>query len=341
MQLLALDIGTGTQDILFYDSEKSVENCFKLVLPSPTAIVASHIREARGQRKDVFLVGETMGGGPCVRAVREHLDSGLRVFAEEQAALTINDDLEKVKEMGVEIVEEVERDVLRVKTGDVDLRALGEALAVFRVKLPERVAVAVQDHGFSPGVSNRVTRFRYIRETLERDNRLDSFFYPGQIPGCFNRMEAVRRLVPGALVADTGMAAVRGALLDPRARLPAVVLNLGNGHTLGAVVVEDGGILGVFEHHTSLLSAVHVDSLVKSLCNGDLTFQEVFNEGGHGAFIHQAVGFENIEAILVTGPRRDLMEGSCLDLVFAAPFGDMMLTGCFGLVDFARGMWEG
>jgi hypothetical protein len=34
----------------------------------------------------------------------------------------------------------------------------------------------------------------------------------------------------------------------------------------------------------------------------------------------------------VTGPRRALLAGSSLPLQFAAPHGDMMLTGCFGLL---------
>jgi uncharacterized protein (DUF1786 family) len=33
---LIMDIGSGTQDVLFYDSGKEIENCFKAVLPSPT-----------------------------------------------------------------------------------------------------------------------------------------------------------------------------------------------------------------------------------------------------------------------------------------------------------------
>ena len=36
--------------------------------------------------------------------------------------------------------------------------------------------------------------------------------------------------------------------------------------------------------------------------------------------------------LIVTGPRRDLLAGSELPAEFAAPHGDMMLTGCFGLL---------
>ena len=39
MQILTIDVGTGTQDIFLYDSQLDLENGLKLVLPSPTMIV--------------------------------------------------------------------------------------------------------------------------------------------------------------------------------------------------------------------------------------------------------------------------------------------------------------
>jgi hypothetical protein len=40
--------------------------------------------------------------------------------------------------------------------------------------------------------------------------------------------------------------------------------------------------------------------------------------------------------LIVTGPRRELLAGSELPAEFAAPHGDMMLTGCFGLLRALR-----
>ena len=40
MRILAADVGTGTQDILLFESGRTIENNFKLVMPSPTVIVA-------------------------------------------------------------------------------------------------------------------------------------------------------------------------------------------------------------------------------------------------------------------------------------------------------------
>ncbi len=38
----------------------------------------------------------------------------------------------------------------------------------------------------------------------------------------------------------------------------------------------------------------------------------------------------------MTGPRRELLAGGGLPAEFAAPHGDMMLTGCFGLLRALR-----
>src|SRR6478609_1466744 len=64
MQILTVDVGTGTQDVLLFDSERELENCFKLVLPSPTVVIADRIRAATAARKRLVLHGVTMGGGP-------------------------------------------------------------------------------------------------------------------------------------------------------------------------------------------------------------------------------------------------------------------------------------
>ncbi len=106
MRLLAIDVGMGTQDILLYDSERNIENCIKMVLPSQTQVIARRISIATKLKRDIVLTGETMGGGPCSFAVKRHIDARLRVFATEKAALTINDDLDKVKGMGLVIVRE-------------------------------------------------------------------------------------------------------------------------------------------------------------------------------------------------------------------------------------------
>src|SRR5512136_1157571 len=106
MSLLAIDVGAGTQDILLYDEDVSLEGSTKMVLPSQTVLVGSRINRARLTGRDVFLRGPTMGGGASTAAVRWHLAAGLSVYATASAAATINDNLERVAALGVAIQEE-------------------------------------------------------------------------------------------------------------------------------------------------------------------------------------------------------------------------------------------
>ena len=57
-------------------------------------------------------------------------------------------------------------------------------------------------------------------------------------------------------------------------------------------------------------------------------------DGGHGAVLGPLPeSFDPLSLpLIVTGPRRELLAGSTLPLDFAAPHGDMMLSGCFGLL---------
>ncbi len=335
MKLLAIDVGMGTQDILLYDSEKNIENCFKMILPSQTQIIARRIATETGSRRDIVLTGETMGGGPCSAAVKRHLKEDLCVWATEKAALTLDDNLEKVKKMGVVIVKEDEIPELNasiIRRCDIDKTALLQTFALFDISIPENFAVAVQDHGFSPDTSNRVFRFDYFRKMIEKCARLDSFAYKENIPGRFTRMKAVERTLPGVMLMDTGIAAIRGAILDEKSHPPYLVANIGNGHTLSGII-DNGKLVALMEHHTQEMTLEKLDDHMVRLCNGTIGFEEVFEDGGHGCFVREVVGFENIGSILITGPKREIMRGSKLGFHFAAPYGDMMLTGCFGLVD--------
>ncbi len=86
MRILAIDIGTGTQDILLFDSEKNIENCTSLVLPAPSRVFAKKLAAIKG---NVFIHGDTMGGGALTRAIVEHLKKGNRVVMEASAAQSV------------------------------------------------------------------------------------------------------------------------------------------------------------------------------------------------------------------------------------------------------------
>jgi len=339
--LLAIDVGGGTQDILLYEEGKDIEGSVKLVLPSQTVVVARRVREATRTGHAVCLLGGTMGGGASTRAVQDHLDAGFDVFAEESAAMTFDDNLDRVGSWGVKLVDSCPDDALEIRTGDVALDDIARALSPFGLTVPCRCAVAVQDHGYSPGSSNRGFRFRMWREFVEAGGDLRHLVYT-EAPASLTRMASVQRDVPGALMMDTGAAAVWGSLEDSTVAThaaggTAVVVNAGNSHTVG-FLLRDNRVLGVFEHHTSMVDTAKLGRLVDRLARREITNAEVFDDGGHGACLVPEVGQpckdKKDTFVAVTGPKRAMAKS--LGYYEAVPHGDMMLTGCFGLVAAAK-----
>jgi uncharacterized protein (DUF1786 family) len=136
---------------------------------------------------------------------------------------------------------------------------------------------------------------------------------------------------------DSGMAAILGGTLDPEARSKEriIVLDLATSHTLGAAL-EQGEIAGFFEYHTRDITPERLDSLVIELADGELVHQNILAQGGHGAYMRKAFGFDRSELIVVTGPKRQLIEKSRLPVRLGAPLGDHMMTGTAGLLEAIR-----
>jgi uncharacterized protein (DUF1786 family) len=342
MRILALDIGTGTQDILLFDSSKTVENCVKMVMPAPTVIAGERIRRATKAGKPLALTGVNMGGGPVTQAMTDHVRAGLPVYATVEAATTFDDDMEVVKSMGVSLLsaDEVEglKGAARVELRDLDLDMVRRSLHSFEAGSDwDAVAVAVFDHGDSPpGYSDRRFRFDHLRRQLDQGGRqLTEFCYLWhEVPDYMTRMAAVVECAVPAeplLLMDTAEAAVLGALEDQRvASAPCkVVANLGNEHTL-AFHLHGSTIQGLFEHHTGELTLQKLESYLRGLTRGDIDGQQVWEDQGHGAITLD--GGEEIGFLSATGPQRHMLEGSTLDPYLAVPHGDMMLAGAFGLV---------
>jgi uncharacterized protein (DUF1786 family) len=355
MQVLTVDIGTGTQDIFLYDSRLDLENGYKLVLPSPTMIVHRRLREATRRREAVLLSGVTMGGGPSAWAAEDHVRAGLAVYATPDAARSFNDDLTAVEAMGVRVVSDDEaahlpQNIKRLWLRDFDYGSIRRALELFSTPLDDlaAVAVAVFDHGNAPpDVSDRKFRFDYLDERIRTENRLSAFAYlDSQVPPSMTRLQAVvgsARQDPPTLpdnvpliIMDTAPAAVLGATYDQRvaSRTRNLIANVGNFHTL-AFRLGPGGIEGVFEHHTGLIDLPRLEALLSALASGSLTNAEVFGSQGHGALIYEPQPLSLEEGgfgVAVTGPRRRLMADSSLRPYYAVPFGDMMIAGCIGLL---------
>jgi uncharacterized protein (DUF1786 family) len=345
MRILAVDIGTGTQDILLFDSEQPVENALQLIMPSPTQIAAGKIRAATAAERPVALTGTIAGGGPCHWALEDHLRAGLAAYAAPEAATTFDDDLDVVLEMGVTIASDDEvagLDAETIRLIDLDLAAIRNALAQFGVSGDfDGIAVGCLDHGASPpGYSDRLFRFEHLRRVVESRNDLRAFAtLPEELPDYLTRARAVLRCagndVPVVFL-DTGPAAALGALQDPAVgeRDEQVVMNLGNMHAL-CFHLRGTRILALYEHHTGEVTAEQIEDFTERLEDRSLRHEEIFEGKGHGAYYadqNQEPGIESRGFVAVTGPLRGKLRGSRLEPYFAVPHGDMMVSGCFGLL---------
>lgn len=350
MRILAIDMGTGTQDILLFDSTLPVENNIKLVMPSATKIAEARIRRATAAAEPLLLTGVIQGGGPCNWAIEDHLRDGGVAYATPDAAQTIDDDLTQVTNMGIRVVSDDEakllpNDIHRVELKDLDLPAIRAALAAFDVS-PEfdGLALACLDHGAAPpGTSDRLFRFEHLRRVVSGKNDLTAFaFLPEELPDYLTRaramMDTARAQDPHtpAVFLDTGPAAAIGALQDPHvgAAETQLVLNLGNMHAL-AFHLRGTHIISLYEHHTGEISREQIEDFTERLIAGTLAHEEVFNSKGHGVFYAdgEAASRNGVQPLVaVTGPQRSKIRNSRLNPYFATPHGDMMISGCFGLL---------
>lgn len=349
MKILAVDVGTGTQDILLFDVRLNIENSFKLVVPSPTMIINRKIKTATKHGEAIVLTGVTMGGGPSHWAAMDHLKTGYKVYVTPLAAKSFNDDLDEIKEMGFQIVSEDEilklpSSVIRIELKDFDFTAIADALMKFEVSMNDlaAVAVAVFDHGNAPPkYSDRQFRFDYLLERISEKDELSTFaFMANEIPKSMTRMQSVVASAQDVdiplVIMDTAPAAILGASFDPKVREKehTVIANIGNFHTL-AFRMRKHKIEAVFEHHTGLVDLDKADRLISSLADGTLKHEDVFMDHGHGAIIYQGDRVDLTTGpygVAITGPRQSMMHASKLRPYYAAPFGDMMLAGCFGLL---------
>lgn len=346
MRVLAIDVGTGTQDILLFDSDGPVENSYQLIMPSPTLRIAQRVRAATKAQQSIMLHGVLMGGGPCHWAINDHLQAGLPVYATPAAARTFDDDLDKVQDSGIYLFDEnsmAERanDAVHIELRDLDLDAITSALEAFGVEPTwDVLAVAVFDHGNAPpNVSDRKFRFDYLSERLKDGGWLtDLAFTRADIPIEMTRLRAVAESVPAVVplvVMDTAPAAILGALDDPRvaAQPEVLIANIGNFHAL-AFHIAGRAIRGLFEHHTGELRPEQLHTFLERLACGTLTNDEIFSSQGHGALILDPTPADQ-PLLATTGPRQAFIQGwgaSGSQLYRAVPHGDMMLAGCFGLL---------
>ncbi len=348
MKILAIDIGVGTQDILLYEGGGPVENSPKFVLPSPSSLYRKRVTALLSRGKDLFLDGSIIGGGGLISPLMAHIRGGFSVYMTMEAALALRNDLDEVRAKGIQIVEGPPPNFAgeRLTLREIDFCSLAALLAPWDIDLNqvEVAAIAVQDHGTSPpGMSNRRFRLQSMKEGLSKDPRPTSLaFLSEEIPAFHLRMrsaaEASQKQLPKArpLLMDTSLAAISGCLVDPlvasRSGKPILCVNLGNGHTMAALLKE-GMILALLEHHTKALNPEDLKRDLMGFADGKLKDGDVFARGGHGLFyLQDPPGFSEVGLIAATGPQREMMARSGLTVYYPAPYGDMMMTGPAGLI---------
>ena len=343
---LMLDVGAGTLDMLYYDDESGLH--YKAVVKSPVLTVAEKARRLQG---NLLVRGTEMGGGPVseilIARARE-----FQVLMTPSAALTLHHDLERVKASGIRVVDESEAAALgatgrygNLTLGDLEIPRLRGLVESFGVPFSfDVVGVCAQDHGMPPpGISHLDFRHSLFKLSLDRDPFPHALLYAREeIPAPLNRLKSIAESaaeLPAheVYVMDSGMAAILGGSLDPQAisKERIIVLDLATSHTLGAAL-EEGEIAGFFEYHTRDMTLQKLESLVVELAEGALVHEKILQQGGHGAYLRKAFGFDRSEILLATGPKRRLLSKSRLPIRPGAPFGDHMMTGTAGLLEAIR-----
>ncbi len=343
---LMIDIGAGTMDVMCYVPSEGMH--YKAVVQSPVRTLAAEIRVTTG---NLAVTGVEMGGGPVTAALHKRTESA-QVVISRTAAATIHHDPDRVAAMGFKLVDDDGAQALMdggahslIELKDLDPQRIQGIVEGFGLAFDfEAIAICAQDHGVAPpGTSHLDFRHRLVKKQLERAPHAHKLMYEShKIPSAFNRLRAIaatasRLPTRSVYVMDSGMAAIVGASQDVtlREKEIALVLDVATSHTVGAVVRHDE-LLGSFEYHTHDITRDRLESLIQDLPEGRLDHAAILAEGGHGAYVRQAPGFGAIEAIVATGPKRRLMAGSRLPIIWGAPWGDNMMTGCVGLLESMR-----
>ena len=345
-KIFAMDIGAGTADILYYDSGKVFENNLKMEVPTEASVLGKKIKELEG---DISFSGRTIGGGPFASAVMKHLKKGYRVRMTKAAGYSIKNNIKEVMEKGIEIGGRLKGRHFVLE--EINLRFYEKMLQRYdeTLKNADALCVALQDHGAAPyGVSDRAFRFDNYIEAFSAGRTLGHLAYiNGEIPRKFLRMRSaygsIKSFTPfkNILIMDTAPAAILGAMADlpkeDRGK-PALYMNFGNIHTL-IVCIRGEEILSIFEHHTHMIKEDlgKFSGMIKRMLTGELSREEVFDDWGNGALTFEKTDLGALKHIIVTGPNRRFAAGTGLPFKYAAPGGDMMITGPIGLVCAAYG----
>ena len=345
-RFLMIDVGAGTMDILHYDAKTDLH--YKAVVKSPVRYLAERVNRVAG---NLLVVGNEMGGGPITQALIARANEA-EVVVSVSASATLNHNLDKVRSWGLKVIDdERAEDLCRsenytvITLGDLEPVRLEQIVKSFGVAFEfDAVAICAQDHGVPPpDISHLDFRHNLFKACLADDPYPHTLLYSAkEVPDTMNRLKSIAQSasnLPAAeiYVMDSGMAAILGASMDIRARgkKPTMLLDIATSHTVGAAMIGEE-IAGFFEYHTQDITLGKLETLLHDLAEGKLSHRQILAEGGHGAFLRRAVGFDAIDTIIATGPRRKLVARSHLPIQFGSPWGDNMMTGTVGLLEALR-----
>lgn len=333
-------------DVLYIDTHAGAH--YKAVVKSPVAGFAEQITNTSGA---LLILGSEMGGGAVTQAIKARARSD-NVAMSVSAAATVNSNIERVRSYGIEVIEDEEAqarsrsgECTMLTFGDLEINRLQQIIEGFGVPFRfDVIGVCAQDHGVPPkGVSHLDFRHGHFKSILDETPCPHALLYSdAELPEKMTRLRSIALTaeqlpVDEVFVMDSGMAAILGASMDPNVQQTrnALVLDIATSHTVGATL-QEGELFGFFEYHTKDVTIERLETLLYELANGTIEHTQILFEGGHGAYLRKSFGFDAIEIILATGPKRKLIETSRLSITLGAPLGDNMMTGTVGVLEAIR-----
>lgn len=328
--VLCIDIGSHVQNAVLARPGISIENWPSFCFPSPAQMIAQRIREMTILKRGIWLYGNEMGGGFGI-ALREHIAAELPTAMTMKAAMSIHDNLETVKGMGIQISEICPKNCVPIFLSDYEPAFWSSILNISCLPLPHMIIAAARDHGnFMDG--NRQARMKTWQNLLSINPDPVNWIY-ADVPESMHRLKALQAQTGGP-VADSTVCAILGILCDENImnrsyKEGITIINMGNSHTLAALIYQ-GKVVGIYEHHTDTRELSLLLEDLRQFRNRWLTQEHVHQSGGNGvtyARHDEAAG--DYSPTFIIGPKRNLLLD---DGKFIAPYGNMTNSGCYGLL---------
>jgi uncharacterized protein (DUF1786 family) len=95
-----VDIGAGTMDILYYDTDADLH--YKAVVKSPVRYLAEKAARLPG---NLLVTGNEMGGGPITEVLKKRAKEA-EVAMSVSAAASLHHDLDRVRSWGIRIIDD-------------------------------------------------------------------------------------------------------------------------------------------------------------------------------------------------------------------------------------------